>query len=185
MGPPDRGLPGGVPDPGAAGEGTHIIPASIFSGASREGGLGGESLRGVSHLFGGQVSHLAGGRFFVASGAEKVRFSVTLSAGLLPRLDAVAESAGVTKSAVIETVLDRHLGSYRADAQKVRSTFSEDRDAKTARLQREVPEGAATGSCLFPSSFPPTATSLPSPRRLAKPESTQRSRNARRVPSSP
>ena len=41
-----------------------LSPASIFSEASREGGLGGESLRGVSHLFGGQVSHLAGGRFF-------------------------------------------------------------------------------------------------------------------------
>ena len=87
----------------------------------------------------------------MASGAEKVRFSVTLSAGLLSRLDAVAESAGVTKSAVIETVLGRHLGSFRpADAQKVDLTFSrESRDARTARLQREGREAQARRDALI------------------------------------
>ena len=50
MGPAARGLPGGGdPDPGTAGERTHVIPASIFGMASREGGW-------ASHL--GVVSHL-------------------------------------------------------------------------------------------------------------------------------
>ena len=43
MGPAARGLPGGVPDPGAAWHETHIIPASLFGEASREG------VSGVSH----------------------------------------------------------------------------------------------------------------------------------------
>ena len=46
MGPAPCGLAGGDPDPGAAGEGTHSFPASIFFEVSREGGLVGESPKG-------------------------------------------------------------------------------------------------------------------------------------------
>ncbi len=96
------------------------------------------------------MSHLAGGRFFVASGAEKVRFAVTLSSGLVSRVEAVASGAGVTKSAVIEAVLDRHLGSFSGSPQKVRLTFSEEsRDARTARLQREGREAQARRDALI------------------------------------
>ena len=88
--------------------------------------------------------HLADGRFFLAVGSDKVRVFLTLPAGLASQVEAVAEAAGVTKSAVIEAVLDRHLGSYPADAQKVRLAFSgESREARTARLQREGREAQA------------------------------------------
>ena len=86
----------------------------------------------------------------MAAGAETVRFSVTLSSGLLSRLDAVASGEGVTRSAVIEAVLGEHLGSYPALSKKnVLASSGESRDARTARLQQEGREAQARRDALI------------------------------------
>ena len=86
----------------------------------------------------------------MAVGADRVRVFLTLPKGLASRVEAVASGAGVSKSAVIETVLRCHLGSYSGDAERVGAAdCSEGRADRTARLQREGREAQARRDALL------------------------------------
>ena len=86
----------------------------------------------------------------MAISAEKVRVYLTLSEGLVSRVEAAAFRFGVTKSAVVEAVVDRHLKRFSASSKTDKlSDLEEGQDARTARLQREAREAQVRRDALI------------------------------------
>lgn len=84
----------------------------------------------------------------MAVGGGKDRVYFTLSSALVARVQAAADRFGVTKSAVVEAVLDRHLDGLVA-VDRPRAGGGEGRDARTLRLQREGREAQARRDALI------------------------------------
>ena len=85
----------------------------------------------------------------MAVSAEKARVYLTLW-GCWYRVSRRRRPGfGVTKSAVVEAVVDRHLKRFSASSKKDKLSFLEEgQDVRTARLQREAREAQARRGAL-------------------------------------